>query len=154
MEPTAPTEFVKFAPSRRTVAVGDVFAALPNDGRGFIHGQVLRDDVNLAGAVLLLVVFFKLRTDTSGMSCADLASVEIAGRPFLTNRTGWFDGVFSTLHHCDPRNVGRVGLRAMSTDAVFDLSGQRGDATDFDLLGRRVLSPYGAIAIALGDHIA
>lgn len=147
-------EFEKFASRRVKVHVGDVFAALPNDGRGFIHGQVLRDDVELAGAVVLLVVFFEGRSDQPGLPCSELGSVNVMCRPFVTNRTAWFDGRFSTLGNCPPVDVGRIGLRSMTNGAVFDLSGVQREEPDFDVLGRYALSPYGAIALTLAEHLA
>lgn len=142
-----------FAARRRKVVAGDVFAARPNDGRGYIHGQVLRDDVNLAGAVLLLVVFFDGRSSAPGLPCAELSHARLIARPFVTNKTGWFHGRFATLQNCVPVDCGRIGLRAMSTDAVYDVAGQRCEPKDFDTFGYSALSPYGAIALALAPHL-
>ena len=41
----------------------------------------------------------------------------------------------------------------MSTDAVFDLSGQLREPRDFDTCGSYVLLPYGAIALARAPHL-
>jgi Immunity protein 26 len=147
-------EFERIGSRRLKVQVGDVFAALPNDGRGFVHGQVLRDDVNLAGAVVLLVVFFEGRSDQPGLSCSDLGRANVMCWPFVTNKTAWLDGRFTTLGNCPPVDVGRIGLRSMTNGAVFDLSGVKSDEGNFDVLGRFALSPYGAIAMTLADHLA
>lgn len=149
---TSPTiEFERIGPSRRKVTVGDVFAARLNDGRGFLHGQVLHDDVRMAGAVLLLIAFFRGRSDLPAISCEQLLSAELRTHPFVTNRTGWFDGRFLTLQNCPPLHFGRVGLRRVTGQGVYDLGGNLCDVEDFDLLGRYLLSPPGAIALSLSD---
>ena len=138
-------EFERFASSTRKVSVGDVFAALPNDGNGFIFGQVLADGVRLAGADLLLIAFFAGRSTEAVVDCERVQKAHIVGVPIITNRTAWRDGRFKRLQNC-PLPARRIGIRRELHGDVLALDGHSARAEDFDILAPDLLSPYGAIA--------
>lgn len=85
-------------PSRRKLAVGDVFVMQPPDGQ-FLWGRVIDPDVNPfgdGGAVLIYI--YRTRTATKTPPPALLRG-QLVIRPMITNTRPWANGYFEHIEH-------------------------------------------------------
>ncbi len=143
--PGSAGEFVVIGPRKRAVNVGDIFGWRLLGSEQTYTGQVLDVETELAGAKLILVAFFNIAVDDVRSGQERLEGGRMIGHPYITNRTGWLDGLFVTFANAPCVDLGRVGIAQMTGELV-DLRGQPADRGDLDLVIRNVLSPPGAIA--------
>jgi len=108
-------------PSRRKLAVGDVFVVKPIR-HPFLFGRIIRTDAALFGQGNLLLYFYDAWSDDA-QDVPSLTRDRLLMPPVVTNRLGWSRGFFNHVEnrpltsgdvlpvHCFVSNVYRDGPR-------------------------------------------
>lgn len=89
-----PTNLRVLKRSRRAPRAGDVFVALPPDGK-YLFGRVIRTDA-LGPMEALLVYLFSHRSEAKEVP-GDLSPDSLLIPPVLMNALGWYHGRFETI---------------------------------------------------------
>ncbi|MEZ5272280.1 MAG: hypothetical protein R2694_08235 [Ilumatobacteraceae bacterium] len=141
----AEPKFEKIAGRHMPGKAGSIFVALPNDGGGYVLGQVLQRRVEI-GQVQGVWIAFYLGRHASADAAVAADVLTLFDVPYVTNNLGWMHGYFRTVGERPVPTLGKVGFRAIGGD-VLDLAGEPIDGpAECDLIVRQRFSPYGAIA--------